>query len=248
MIEFIDEPGMISPETTSVALDTDVAVTTFSDHLFDILVHDFDARPLGIMPGCASLPLFVASVGGKRVIMYKSPVGAPAAVGALEVALASGIEHFRAFGICGALVDVPPRTLIVPERSYRDEGTSYHYLPPAESIALKNSGTVAEHLASRGVATIRGGAWTTDGFYRETRSRLEYMKSRGCVAVDMESSALQAACDFRGKEFYTFFISADSLAGDEWNPNYIMEEHHDRETVDVAAAHAAVDLAVKLAK
>lgn len=248
MIEFIDEAGMIAPETTAVELGTNVAVSTFSDHLFDILIKDFGAKKLCVLPGCASLPIYSINANGKSVVVYKSPVGAPAAVGALEVALASGIEHFITFGICGALVDVPPRTLIVPNRAFRDEGTSYHYLPAAEDISLKNSATVAAHLKASGVSVIEGGAWTTDGFYRETRTRLEYMKARGCVAVDMECSALQAVCDFRKKEFYTLFISADSLAGDEWNANYIMDEQHDRAPADVTAAHAAVALAEKLAK
>ena len=61
----------------------------------------------------------------------------------------------------------------------------------------------------------------------------------------MESSALQAAANFRNKQFYTFFIPADSLAGEQWQPNDILDlKATDSTTVAVAAA---IKLAEELA-
>ena len=72
------------------------------------------------------------------------------------------------------------------------------------------------------------------------------MRKNGCVAVDMECSALQIAADFRGKQFYTFFITADSLAGEEWEPNDILElKVTDSTTV---AATAAMTMAIRIAE
>ena len=109
---------------------------------------------------------------------------------------------------------------------------------------MKNADAVAEHLGELGLSALKGGVWTTDGFYRETRTRAEYVKSLGCVAVDMECAALQSACDFRGKRFYTFFITADSLAGEEWQPNYILDPK--LYAPDAIGAGAAVKLCEKL--
>lgn len=242
MIRYIDEQGMISP--TIREFDIDTAVTTFSEQIFDAMAARYGAKKAFDINGCVTTPVYEINIGGKRIFIYRSYVGAPAAVGDAEEVLGAGVKNLIAFGICGALVDLPVQTVIVPDRAYRDEGTSYHYMPASEYIDLKNANRVETHLNSCGIHTAKGGTWTTDGFYRETRTRLAEMQSAGCIAVDMECSALQALCDFRKKNFYTFFISADSLAGEEWEPNYI----RDGMSTDIRdlSAEAAIKLAIAL--
>ncbi|MCH5162416.1 MAG: nucleoside phosphorylase [Clostridiales bacterium] len=242
MIKFIDEEGIISPVKRD--LGATVAVTTFSDHLFGELVKKYGLKQFDVIPGGIEVPVYEFEVDGKRLVAYQSPVGAPAAVGALEEVAGGSVKSVVAFGICGALADIPTRRLVVPDRAFRDEGTSYHYAPPSDFIELCGSETVAKHLEGCGLKYVKGGAWTTDGFYRETRSRMDYMRANGCIAVDMECAALQAVCNFRGYDFYTFFITADSLAGDEWEPNYILAPG--ATDVETLAASAAVELAKKL--
>ena len=208
MIEFIDEKGLIDP--IGGDLGVDVAITAFSTHIFDELIKRTGAKPTCGIKGCADVDVYMFESGGKRIAVYRSTIGAPAAAAYAEEMFASGINHLIAFGICGALVDTPPHAFIVPDKAFRDEGTSYHYLPKAEYIDIKNAATVQSSLEKSGVSTMTGGTWTTDGFYRETRARADMMKDNGCIAVDMECSALQAVADFRGKQFYTFFITADS--------------------------------------
>ena len=114
-----------------------------------------------------------------------------------------------------------------------------------EYIDLTNSARVKKLLDGSGINTLVGGTWTTDGFYRETRTRADELKAKGCIVVEMESSALQAAANFRNKQFYTFFITADSLAGEQWQPNDILDlKATDSTTVAVAAA---IKLAEELA-
>ncbi len=243
MIEFINEKGLIDPIGGDIGAD--VAITAFSAHIFDELIKRTGAKPTCVLKGCADVEVYMFERDGKRIAVYKSTIGAPAAAAYAEEMFASGIKHLIAFGICGAIVDTPPQTFIVPNKAFRDEGTSYHYLPKAEYIAVKNAETVKSSLEKSGVSTMTGGTWTTDGFYRETRARADVMKNNGCIAVDMECSALQAVADFRGKQFYTFFITADSLAGEQWAPNDILDlKVTDSVTTAVAAA---VRLAQELA-
>lgn len=221
MIEFIDEEGMISPRGD--VINADVAVTTFSNHLFNQLVECTGAKELTVMKGSVDIPVFGYTANGRRIAVFRTPIGAPAAVSCMEEAFFGGVKHIIAFGICGTLIDTPPQAIVVPDRAYRDEGTSYHYAPASDYITLKNSGAVEAALNRYGVKTIKGGAWTTDGFYRETRTRANQMRANGCIAVDMECAALQACADFRGKQYSTFFITADSLAGEQWAPNDILD-------------------------
>lgn len=235
MIRFIDEQGIIAPRGEHIKAD--VAITTFSKFIFDVLLEYTGAKNAGVMRGSVDIPLCTCDINGKTVAIYLTPVGAPAAVSAMEEVMACGVKHVIAFGICGALTDMQPHVFVVPTKAYRDEGTSYHYLPASDYVEVKNSGKVAEALGSMGIKTLAGGTWTTDGFYRETRTRFNEMVQNGCVAVDMECSALQSCANFRGNEFYTFFITADSLAGEEWEPNYILDlKATDSTSVAVAAA------------
>ena len=243
MIKYIDEQAIITPFCENV--QANVAITAFSNHTYSELLRVTGAKPRTVIKGGCDVDVFTFERNGKRIAIYKSPVGAPAAVATMEEVIAAGVEHVVAFGICGALVHTPPQTFIVPDRAYRDEGTSYHYMPPSEYIELTNSARVKKLLDDSGINTLVGGAWTTDGFYRETRTRADELKAKGCIAVDMECSALQAAANFRKKQFYTFFITADSLAGEQWQPNDILDlKATDSTTVSVAAA---IKLAEELA-
>lgn len=247
MIRYFDENGIIEPtqvERLPDGMTADTAITAFSDFLFDELTGKYVAKQVCTITGGIDRPVYAIERDGKHVLVYKSPVGAPAAAMAMEEVGMLGVENFVAFGICGALTDVPQRTVIVPDKAFRDDGTSLHYLPDSEFVRVKNADRVQAALAASGINTLVGGVWTTDGFYRETRTRADEMRARGCVAVDMECSALQAVCDFRGKNFYTFFITADSLAGEEWNPNYICNPGVT--SADKVAVAAAASLAASL--
>ena len=46
----------------------------------------------------------------------------------------------------------------------------------------------------------------------------------GCIAVDMECSGLQAVCDYRGYEYYTFFYTGDLLDAPEWEQRILANE------------------------
>lgn len=240
MIEFIDEDGLISPRGDKI--DAEIAVTTFSNHLYEQLIRCSGAKPHTVLKGSVDIDVLRFTADGRNIAVYRTPVGAPAAVSAMEEVFCGGVRHIIAFGICGTLIHTPPHTLIVPDRAYRDEGTSYHYAPAADYIDVKNSGAVRAALDGYGINTLTGGVWTTDGFYRETRTRADKMRGNGCIAVDMECAALQAYADFRRKDYSTFFITADSLAGETWQPNDIL----DLKATDSTAV--AVRAALRLAR
>lgn len=54
--------------------------------------------------------------------------------------------------------------------------------------------------------------WSTDGFFRETKEKVEYRKSEGCSVVEMECSALSACATFRKATWGMILYTADSLA------------------------------------
>lgn len=160
---------------------------------------------------------------GTDIGVLKTSIGAPMAAGMIEeVGHIFSCKKFVLFGSGGGLDrSIPPSKLIVPTHAYRDEGMSYHYAPPSDYIEVKKSATVAKILSELGIEFVTGRTWTTDAFYRETKKNMEKRKSEGCIVVEMEVSACQAVCDFRGYEFYPFIYRADNLDSTSWDKSIL---------------------------
>ena len=166
-------------------------------------------------------PVYRITYGGREFGLYLSLVGAPACVCGLEEVIAMGARKFVFFGSCGILNEEKVgKSLIVPTGAVRDEGTSYHYLPPSAEIEA-DEGTTAllkDCLMRCGCPVVLGKMWTNDAIYRETQDLVRERREAGCIGTDMEYSALLAAARFRGVRFAQFFYGADCLDNDVWQP------------------------------
>ena len=68
--------------------------------------------------------------------MEQLPLGGAGAVQIMEQLIAGGVKEIIAAGCCGALVEDTEGSFFVPTAALRQEGTSYHYLPPSREIEL----------------------------------------------------------------------------------------------------------------
>ncbi len=129
-------------------------------------------------------------------------VGASFAVLVAEQAFACGCELLISVTSAGQLRELgPPPYHVVIERALRDEGTSYHYLPPSE-FSEADPDIIAMAMgafAGTGLTTHRGGAWTTDAPFRETERVIASRTALGLAAVEMEAAALYAFARARAK-------------------------------------------------
>lgn len=159
-------------------------------------------------------PIFKTVHQNKEVCFCQAPLGAPAAVQILDHLIGSGVRKIIAAGTCGALIDIAENKFLIPVEAVRDEGTSYHYLPPARTIALDRAAVdaIRRTLLCHGLGVRECRVWTTDAFYRETADMVTYRKEEGCTAVDMECAAMAACARFRGALFGQILFTADSLA------------------------------------
>ncbi len=163
------------------------------------------------------VPLYRFSYQGQELALYLSPLGGPASAGMLEEIIAKGAERVLFFGTCGALDNA--RTdgkLVVPTAAYRDEGTSYHYLPASDFLEIPTAGKLCEIFDGLSVPYARGKTWTTDAIYRETERNAEARRSEGCLTVEMECASVMAVGRFRQFPVYQFLYTADSLDGGAW--------------------------------
>lgn len=92
-----------------------------------------------------------------------------ACVVGFEEVVAMGAEKFVLFGSCGVLDDDKVKdNIIIPVSAVRDEGTSYHYLPPSREIEADACSVqvLADVLTKCGYSYIKGKTWTSDDIYR----------------------------------------------------------------------------------
>ena len=133
---------------------------------------------------------------------------------------------------------------IVPTAAVRDEGTSYHYLPPSREVSPSPAAVTAIEatLARRGVAYVAGKTWTTDGFYRETAARIARRRAEGCLTVEMEAAAFFAVAQFRGVTFGQLLYGGDDVSGEAWDSRSWQSRVSIRERLFWLAAEACLQL------
>ena len=122
-------------------------------------------------------------------------VGAPFAVLVAEELFACGCELLISVTSAGQIVaQGPPPYVVLIDRALRDEGTSYHYLPPSPYSYLHASLCDALHRGwdHRHVPLYIGASWTTDAPFRETDEMIAVCRDCGILAVEMEAAALYA--------------------------------------------------------
>jgi uridine phosphorylase len=134
-------------------------------------------------------------------------VGAAFAVLIAEELFASGCRFLISVTSAGQTLPVrAPPYFIVIDRALRDEGTSYHYLPPSDySVADAQLAQLArEALTAARISVQVGATWTTDAPFRETQEAINMASQAGILAVEMEAAALYAFAKARDRAVLCF--------------------------------------------
>jgi uridine phosphorylase len=96
----------------------------------------------------------------------------------------------------------------------RDEGTSYHYLPPDQSSHLNKDikSSLSLFQSKNECPFFEATSWTTDAPYRETASAIKNMMQLNVSCVEMEASALYALAQVKGYKIICFAHLTNSMA------------------------------------
>ncbi|MCQ2383095.1 MAG: nucleoside phosphorylase, partial [Clostridia bacterium] len=137
---------------------------------------------------------FKLRIEGKRPEVYQldtptesiyvllCPLGAPQAARMLEILSAMGVEKFVVCGGAGTLDDsITGEKILLARAAVRDEGTSYHYLPPAREVKIKESvrQKMIACLQEEKQDFLEIKTWTTDASFRETPDKVEMRRKEG---------------------------------------------------------------------
>jgi uridine phosphorylase len=152
---------------------------------------------------------------GERFGIIGCAVGASFAVLLAEQLFVSGCRFLVSVTSAGQIVPQgPPPYFVIIDRALRDEGTSYHYLPPGEFAEADERLVEAaiNAFASVDLPNYRGASWTTDAPFRETAAAIERCRARNILAVEMEAAALYAFAQVRGKPVLCFAHVTNQMA------------------------------------
>jgi uridine phosphorylase len=156
---------------------------------------------------CYHTDLYEFEHEGERFGIVGCAVGAAFAVLVAEELFVSGCRLLVSITSAGALLDRAPLPyFLLIDRALRDEGTSYHYLPPAPFAAAdaELAAAAMTELAQLPGTTQRGASWTTDAPFRETARAIAWCREQQIDAVEMEAAALYAFAAARGKPVLCF--------------------------------------------
>ena len=131
-------------------------------------------------------------------------------------------------------MQLKPGDIIVIDRAIRDEGTSYHYLPPAKYVDANKE--LAEELLDaikqRSGQCVCGTTWTTDAPFRETVEEIRQYQSERVKTVEMESAGLFTIGQVRNVPTVSVVIGMDQLSAFRWQvPQDLNRIMHSLETV-----------------
>jgi purine-nucleoside phosphorylase len=153
---------------------------------------------------CYHSEMLEFDLAGESVGIVGCAVGASFAVLVAEQMFAAGCRLLLSVTSAGRIApELPERAFFVLiDKALRDEGTSYHYLPPDDRFA--HADPALAELASRAVAatdltTLRGAVWTTDAPFRETTEAIHAAADDNLLTVEMEAAALYAFARSRQK-------------------------------------------------
>ncbi|MDQ6693593.1 MAG: purine-nucleoside phosphorylase, partial [Chloroflexota bacterium] len=113
------------------------AVACFFQEVITKLAEEHKAQVIArLRSEIGTHPVCRVEIEGKPLAVFHPGIGAPLSAALLEEVIALGCTKFVACGGAGVLdSDIALGHVVVPTSAVRDEGTSYHYLPPAREVA-----------------------------------------------------------------------------------------------------------------
>ena len=204
----------------------EIAVVFFKQELIEELKQNKEIEEYSETEVCGEkIKIYKTEVEGKEVILYRTLMGGPVTSMMMEEIHSRGVNKFIFFGSCGELTsDLKKGAFIIPTQAYRDEGTSYHYMPASDFITIDTSKELMTIFDKNNIQYELTKTWTTDALYKETKNKLMDRVSKGCKVVDMECASIMAVAQSRGYKAYQFLYTEDTLTGDWWDIKNLKED------------------------
>lgn len=222
ILEYDDEnEALINPshlQSVYGVLPIDKLVITFFKDALDRLIEEGKIEKYLTIKGENNLDLYKFT--DDDIFIIHGSVGCPACGGYLDDLIGIGIKKVMFCGGGGVLdKNIKVGELLAVEGAIRDEGFSYHYVKPSRIIYSQKDvlSVMTDYLDDFGIPYLKGLAWTTDAFYRETKERIKLRKEEGAKIVEMEQAGCIAVAQFRKIKYGALLYGGDDVSQDVWD-------------------------------
>ncbi len=126
----------------------------------------------------------------KKITVGNGGFYSPDSAFVTEMLCAGGVNALVRIGSCGALrEDINVGDYVVADKIIRGDGATRYYVDdnftPAVDTGISEQ---VENIFSQSGRVHKGGVWTTDALFRETKDIVNSYIQKGALAVDMVSS------------------------------------------------------------
>ena len=219
ILEFDDDKNSITYRSNNDVKDfPEFLIITFFQEAVKKLLNENKISEYFRLTGENDLVLYKFT--DSDILLMPGVIGCPATGGFLDEITAYGIKKVMFCGGGGVLDrTIKVGELLVVEGAIRDEGFSYHYLPPSRIVETENNvvKTITAYLENKSIPYLRGLVWTTDAFFRETPAKIKLRKSEGAKIVEMEQAGCLAVSKFRGIKYGAIIYGGDDVSGEIWD-------------------------------
>ncbi len=150
---------------------------------------------------------------GKKVTVGNGGFYAPDSALATELLCAGGINTFIRLGSCGALkkeINIGDYVLVTDV--LRGDGTTGYYVDDDFQPKVSSDLNAAlEGVFKSGGTVYKGGIWTTDAIFRETKEIVNPYIEKGAIAVDMVTSPFVTIANLNQRKVGAICAVSDNL-------------------------------------
>lgn len=150
---------------------------------------------------------------GKKITVGNGGFYAPDSAFVTELLCVGGINTLIRLGSCGSLrEDINIGDYVLTTDVVRGDGATRYYVD--DNYKSKVSDDISEKLEktfSPAGRVHRGGVWTTDAIFRETKDIVNSYIQKGAIAVDMVTSPFVTVANLYNKKVGAILVVSDNL-------------------------------------
>lgn len=150
---------------------------------------------------------------GRKVTVGNGGFYSPDSALVTELLCAGGIKSFIRLGSCGALrEDISVGDYILATDIIRGDGATRYYVEDDYKPKVDEDITSAiENVFSQAGKVYKGGIWTTDALFRETKDIVNFYIDKGAVGVDMVTSPFVTIANLNNRKVGAILAVSDNL-------------------------------------
>lgn len=150
---------------------------------------------------------------GRKVTVGNGGFYAPDSALTTEILVAGGVETFIRLGSCGALrQDMNIGDYVLATDVLRGDGTTRYYVDDDFSPKVDDAVNSALESSFKSAGIVhKGGIWTTDAIFRETKEVVNPYIEKGAIAVDMVTSPFVTIANLNKRRAGVICVVSDNL-------------------------------------